>query len=78
MNVIGDVGMMLAIFLMVRQFGTLTYTGVFAKAATLHSGDHVITALCLLLLVGAIAKSAQCRCTSGCPTPWKARPRSAR
>jgi len=59
MNVIGDVGIMLAIFLMIRQWGTLTYTGVFAKAATLHSNDHVVTALCLLLLVGAIAKSAQ-------------------
>jgi len=59
MNVMGDVGIMLAIFLMVRQWGTLTYAGVFAKAATLPSNDHVVTALCLLLLVGAIAKSAQ-------------------
>ncbi|MDB5077720.1 MAG: proton-translocating NADH-quinone oxidoreductase, chain, partial [Chloroflexi bacterium] len=59
MNVIGDVGIMLAIFLMIRQFGTLTYTGVFAKVSALHSGDHVTTAIALLLLVGAIAKSAQ-------------------
>ncbi len=59
MNVMGDVGIMLAIFLMVRQWGTLTYSSVFAKAATLHSNDHVVTALCLLLLIGAIAKSAQ-------------------
>ncbi len=59
MNVIGDIGIMLAIFLMVRQWGTVTYAGVFAKAATLHSNDHVVTALCLLLLLGAIAKSAQ-------------------
>ncbi|MGH2386847.1 MAG: NADH-quinone oxidoreductase subunit L, partial [Chloroflexota bacterium] len=59
MNVMGDVGIMLAIFLMVRQWGTLTYSGVFAKARTLPSDDHVLTALCLLLLVGAVAKSAQ-------------------
>jgi NADH-quinone oxidoreductase subunit L len=59
MNVIGDAGIMVAIFLMVRQYGTVSYAGVFAKAATYHSGDHVITALCLLLLVGAVAKSAQ-------------------
>ncbi len=59
MNVIGDVGIMLAIFLMVRQWGTLTYNGVFAKVQALHSGDHVVTALCLLLLLGSIAKSAQ-------------------
>ncbi len=59
MNVIGDVGIMLAIFLMIREYGTISYAGVFAKAATHGSGDHVVTALCLLLLVGAIAKSAQ-------------------
>ncbi len=59
MNVVGDVGIMLAIFLMIRQYGTITYAGVFAKAAMHGSGDHVVTALCLLLLVGAIAKSAQ-------------------
>jgi NADH-quinone oxidoreductase subunit L len=59
MNVIGDVGIMLAIFLMVRDWGTLTYAGVFARAATYHSGDTTITVLCLLLVVGAIAKSAQ-------------------
>jgi NADH-quinone oxidoreductase subunit L len=59
MNVMGDVGIMLAIFLMVRQWGTLTYSGVFAKARLLPSNDHVLTALCLLLLVGAVAKSAQ-------------------
>lgn len=59
MNVIGDVGIMLAIFLMVREWGTISYSGVFARAATYGSNDHIITALCLLLLVGAVAKSAQ-------------------
>jgi NADH-quinone oxidoreductase subunit L len=72
MNVIGDVGILLAIFLMFRQFGTVTYAGVFTAAQHLALGHHyltpsqiptggdpVITALCLLLLLGAIAKSAQ-------------------
>lgn len=59
MNVIGDVGIMLAIFLMIRQWGTVSYSGVFARAATYHSNDTMITVMCLLLVVGAIAKSAQ-------------------
>ncbi|HWE64639.1 MAG TPA: NADH-quinone oxidoreductase subunit L [Chloroflexota bacterium] len=59
MNVIGDVGIMIAIFIMFRQFGTLDYDGVFSRAGSFASGDHVITAICLLLLVGAVAKSAQ-------------------
>ena len=59
MNVIGDVGIMLAIFTMFRQWGDISYSGVFARAAAYKSGDHIITAVCLLLLVGALAKSAQ-------------------
>jgi len=59
MNIIGDVGIMLAIFLMVRQWGFVDYAHVFAKAATYKSGDPIITAICLLLLLGAVAKSAQ-------------------
>jgi NADH-quinone oxidoreductase subunit L len=59
MNVVGDVGIMLAIFTMFRQWGTLDYNTVFGRAGSYASGDPVITAICLLLLVGAVAKSAQ-------------------
>jgi NADH-quinone oxidoreductase subunit L len=59
MNVIGDVGIMIAIFTMFRRFGVLDYDGVFSRAGSFPSGDPVITAICLLLLVGAVAKSAQ-------------------
>ena len=59
-NVIGDVGMVIAAFLLVRDLGTLDYTEVFATAPhKLTSGGGVAVAIALLLFVGAAAKSAQ-------------------
>ncbi len=56
-NRIGDFGFMLAIFLMLTKLGTITYTEVFARAGGLT--QTAATAVCLLLLVGAVGKSAQ-------------------
>ncbi|MGD0434900.1 MAG: NADH-quinone oxidoreductase subunit L [Bryobacteraceae bacterium] len=60
-NRIGDFGFTLAVFLIVRQFGTLDFTHVFDAAKTMptESGAGILTAICLLLLVGAAGKSAQ-------------------
>jgi NADH-quinone oxidoreductase subunit L len=59
-NVIGDVGMVIAAFLLARDLGTLDYTEVFATAPeTLTKGGGVAVAIALLLFVGAAAKSAQ-------------------
>ena len=59
-NVIGDVGMVIAAFLLVRELGTLDYTEVFAQApGAIDSGSGVAVAIALLLFVGAAAKSAQ-------------------
>ena len=59
-NVIGDVGMVLGAFLLVRELGTLDYQEVFAKAPQdLGQGTYVSFAVCMLLFVGAAAKSAQ-------------------
>ena len=59
-NVIGDVGMVMAAFLLVRELGTLDYQAVYAAAPEgLGKGSYVATAVCLLLFVGAAAKSAQ-------------------
>ena len=57
MNRVGDAGLALAMFLMFSTFGTLSYAGVFAAAPGATSG--VLTAIGLLLLAGACAKSAQ-------------------
>jgi NADH-quinone oxidoreductase subunit L len=60
MNVIGDVGLVIAAFLLFDKTGTLDYAGVFAKAPDVfHNNDGVLVAACLMLLVGAFAKSAQ-------------------
>ncbi|MGY1821405.1 NADH-quinone oxidoreductase subunit L [Geodermatophilus sp. SYSU D00079] len=57
MNRVGDVGLALAIFLMFAQLGTVTYEGVFGGVGTLAGGT--VTALGLLLLLGACGKSGQ-------------------
>src|SRR4051794_22615759 len=58
-NVIGDIGMVIAAFLLVRELGTLDYGRVFATAPQgLGQGTGVAEAVALLLFVGAAAKSA--------------------
>ena len=59
-NRIGDFGFILGIFLIFNYFGTADYTSVFALAATEPARfAGPATAICLLLFVGAIGKSAQ-------------------
>jgi NADH-quinone oxidoreductase subunit L len=58
-NVIGDVGLVLAAFLILRQLGTLDYAEAFANADKLGPQSGMAAAVCLLLFVGAAAKSAQ-------------------
>jgi len=59
-NVVGDIGLTLAAFLIFQQLHTFNYTEVFAKAPEhFHTNSWTVTAICLLLLVGAFAKSAQ-------------------
>ena len=60
-NRIGDFGFSLAIFLTLVTFGSLDFEAVGAKAAGMapETGAGVVTAICLLLLVGATGKSAQ-------------------
>ncbi|HNX78376.1 MAG TPA: NADH-quinone oxidoreductase subunit L, partial [Prolixibacteraceae bacterium] len=59
MNRIGDLGFLLGIILMFFTFHSLSFSEVFGKAATFDKGAPVITAITLLLLVGAVGKSAQ-------------------
>jgi NADH-quinone oxidoreductase subunit L len=57
MNVIGDVGIMIAMFLMFAHAGSVTFSNVFAQAAAI--GAPALTWIGIWLLVGAVAKSAQ-------------------
>jgi NADH-quinone oxidoreductase subunit L len=59
-NVVGDIGLTLGAFFLLRHTGTLDFVGTFEQAAELggqHQGD--LTAGLILMLVGAFAKSAQ-------------------
>jgi NADH-quinone oxidoreductase subunit L len=56
-NRVGDAGLSLAIMLMFSTFGTVTFSGVFGGAH--KAGPGVLSALGLLLLLGACGKSAQ-------------------
>jgi NADH-quinone oxidoreductase subunit L len=59
-NVIGDVGMVLATFFVFRDLGSFDFLPVFHSAQqTFSTNQGVVVAICLLLLVGAFAKSAQ-------------------
>jgi NADH-quinone oxidoreductase subunit L len=59
MNRIGDVGMLLAMFLLVKQFGTLDYASINAQAALLPVGTGIVTGITLLLFLACTGKSAQ-------------------
>ncbi|MGE9807431.1 MULTISPECIES: NADH-quinone oxidoreductase subunit L [unclassified Janibacter] len=56
-NRVGDIGMAVGIALIFATFGAVDYATVFAAAP--GAGEGVLTAIGLLLLVGACAKSAQ-------------------
>jgi NADH-quinone oxidoreductase subunit L len=59
-NVLGDVGLVLGTYFIFKHTHTLDFLGTFAAAPhVFHTGEADIVAGCLLLLVGAIAKSAQ-------------------
>jgi len=61
-NRIGDFGFLIALFLMIREFGSLDFEQVFHGAGSMNpetAGAGLLTAIGLLLLVGACGKSAQ-------------------
>ena len=70
-NVIGDFGLMIAIFLIFGAFGTLSYCGVLnvcppsslsrasGQRLLLHIDPNILLAIAIFLVIAAIAKSAQ-------------------
>ena len=58
-NRIGDFGFLLAMFLLISHFGSLSFSNVFAKIAASPVYGGFLTAIALLLVVGATGKSAQ-------------------
>ncbi len=56
-NRVGDLGLSIAVMLMIATFGTSSFAGVFGGVE--EAGTGIATALGLLLLLGACGKSAQ-------------------
>jgi len=60
MNRVGDVGLLLAIFLLFRNLGTTSYAGVFGGIGELAArSPGTVTLIAVLLLLGACGKSGQ-------------------
>src|SRR4051794_17213520 len=57
-NRVGDFGFMLAMFLIFQKLGTLDYARI-SNPATIHLTHTTVTAIALLLFLGAAGKSAQ-------------------
>jgi NADH-quinone oxidoreductase subunit L len=66
-NRVGDLGLLIAMFLIFKTFGTLNFSEVFSQAAD-HSKNSIkifggeynlITTICVFLFIGAMGKSAQ-------------------
>ncbi|HET9949385.1 MAG TPA: NADH-quinone oxidoreductase subunit L [Longimicrobiales bacterium] len=58
-NRIGDVGFLVAMFLLFSELGTLDFVPLFAQAEELAYGGAFVTAVTLFFLLGAVGKSAQ-------------------
>jgi NADH-quinone oxidoreductase subunit L len=59
-NRIGDFGFLLAMFLLIGHFGSLSFSSVFTQIGALPAGSIAwITPIALLLVLGAAGKSAQ-------------------
>lgn len=59
MNRIGDLGFLIAIFLIFATFGSVEFAKIFPQAATTVSGNGTLMLITSLLFVGAMGKSAQ-------------------
>jgi len=61
-NRIGDFGFMIALFLLIKHFGSLNFDQVFQSVSSMSAesaGAGLLTAIGILLMVGACGKSAQ-------------------
>lgn len=56
-NRVGDIGLLLAMFLIIREFGTLEYSTISSLLGFVDRKN--LTVICLLLFLGAVGKSAQ-------------------
>ena len=58
-NRIGDVGFLIAMFILFANIGVLDFASVDARAIELGAGSALVTTICLFLFLGCTGKSAQ-------------------
>jgi NADH-quinone oxidoreductase subunit L len=58
-NRIGDFGLLVAMFLMAANLGTLDFVGVNAAASQMGFASVLVTTICLFMFLGCAGKSAQ-------------------
>ena len=77
-NVIGDIGLVLAAFLLFRELGAFDYLEVFEAAPEAFDPErrHDRRDLPAAAASARSRSRPSCRSTPGCPTRWRARPRS--
>jgi NADH-quinone oxidoreductase subunit L len=59
MNVVGDVGILFAIFIIVATVGSVSYGDAFAGVAAHKYAQSTLYLVCIMLFIGCAAKSAQ-------------------
>lgn len=55
-NRVGDIGLVLAMFMLIREYGALEFSTLYALCVEFNKNISII---CLLLFLGAVGKSAQ-------------------
>ena len=56
-NRVGDIGLLLAMYMIIKEFGTLEYSSIYSLLVAADRNN--LTIICLLLFMGAVGKSAQ-------------------
>ena len=76
-NVVGDIGLVLAALFLFRELGTFDLLEIFEAAReTFTTNEGVVVAICLLLWSAPSPSPPRSRSTPGFPTRWRARPPS--
>lgn len=57
-NRVGDIGLVLAMFMLIREYGALEFSTLYALCLCVEFNKN-ISIICLLLFLGAVGKSAQ-------------------
>nr|YP_009239112.1 NADH dehydrogenase subunit 5 [Porites lutea]AML60321.1 NADH dehydrogenase subunit 5 [Porites lutea] len=72
-NRVGDMGLILAMFVILDRFGSLEFSSVF-NMVVVSAPSSDITLICLLLFVGAVGKSAQLGLHTWLPDAMEGKP----